>query len=79
MNPPSVMRPYVGRSIETGKLAVFRSDVVPTEETHGDRYRYAVGPFRSMRGAWAMANYGGEGNPHLITVEECERFVRMTP
>lgn len=52
---PGVVRSYIGRSLETGKLVVIQSDVTPTEETHGDRFEYVIGPFRTLRFARAMA------------------------
>jgi hypothetical protein len=63
-------RPYVGRSVDSGKLAVFRSDVEPTEETHGDRYKYAIGPFRTVRGAIYMT----EHPQGPCTVAQCEKL-----
>jgi hypothetical protein len=55
---------YVGQKIETDQLVVIRSDVTPTEETHGDRFKYVIGPFRSLRFARAMA--------HSWTIEEAD-------
>lgn len=48
-------KPYVGKT-SAGEYRVFRSDVTPTEETHGDQYTIAYGPFRSPKGAreWAV-------------------------
>jgi hypothetical protein len=69
-------RPYVGRSIETGRLTVFRSRGKPTEETHGETYTYAIGPFRTVRGARYMADCG-ENNPHCVTVEQAERLAEL--
>jgi hypothetical protein len=47
-------RPYVGKT-PAGEYRVFRSDVTPTEETHGADYVIAYGPFRTVGGAreWA--------------------------
>jgi hypothetical protein len=70
-------RPYVGRSVETGRLTVFRSSVTPTDETHGAAFRYAIGPFRTARAARLMADHG-ENNPHLVTVAECERIAAVS-
>jgi hypothetical protein len=44
----------------------------PTEATHGSRFICAVGPFRTLRGARYFAAYGN-GNPHVLTVEDAER------
>ena len=69
-------RPYVGRSVETGRLVMFRSKVTPTNETHGATFRYAIGPFRTARAARLMADHG-ENNPHLVTVAQCERIAAV--
>jgi hypothetical protein len=72
----SRVRLYVGKSVKTGRLTVFRSDVAPTEETHGDRFRYAIGPFRTVRAARIMAEFDdpfgfcrktGQGQRHFLT------------
>lgn len=64
-------KPYVGRSIATGRLTVFYSDVYPSTDVHGRTYRYVIGPFRTVRGARYMAAFG-ENNPHCITVDDAE-------
>jgi len=69
------MKTYVGRSLDTGKLAVFHSDVEPTEETHGDRFRYAIGPFRTVDAARLMVKCVG-AHMFAVSVEDCERFAR---
>ena len=66
-------RPYVGRSVASRRLEVFRAEALPTEETHGDRFKYVIGPFRTVRGARFMAECG-ENNPHCRTVGEAERL-----
>lgn len=58
-----------------GKREVFRSTVIPTRETHGSKYTYAIGPFRTKDGASVMAVYG-QGNPHIQTVSDAERLSR---
>jgi hypothetical protein len=68
-------RPYVGKDVKTGKLHVFRSDVVPTDETFGRLYSYCIGPFRTMRGAKFMAEHGSN-NPHCQTVSQAERLAK---
>lgn len=70
----SYSRPYVGRSRATGRLEVFRATAQPTEESHGQAYRYAIGPFRTARGARFMATFGGNNNPHCVTVGDAERL-----
>ena len=60
-----------GRIMET-----FRSDVTPTEETHGSLYIYAIGPFRTIQGARFMATYGA-GNPHCQSVSQAEKLAKL--
>lgn len=43
------MKIYVG--VKDGIFEVFKSDQVPTRETHGELYSAVIGPFRTMRGA----------------------------
>lgn len=52
---------------------VFKSENVPTYESHGHKYNACIGPFRTMRGANFMAKYG-LGNPHCQTVTQAERL-----
>jgi hypothetical protein len=66
---------YVGHGHDDFK-GIFRSDVTPTEDTHGSQYRYVVGPFRTLRAAEFMAQYG-YNNPHLQCVEDAERIVKQ--
>jgi hypothetical protein len=72
---PTHLRPYVGTT-EDGRMVVFQSDTVPTEATHGDRFVFTTGPFRTMRAARLMAE-GGKDNPHTVTVAQCERLARQ--
>ena len=69
-------RVYVGLKISGGREA-FRSAHMPTEGTHGDRYRAVIGPFRTARGARFMVQYG-EGNPHVQTVGDAERLAKQS-
>jgi hypothetical protein len=64
-------RIYVGKRKDTGARELFRSEVKPTDQTHGDVYAYAIGPFRTVRGATFMAEYGRD-NPHCVTVRDAE-------
>jgi hypothetical protein len=59
-----------------GTRETFRAADVPTFETHGERYRYAVGPFRTARGARFMRDHGA-GNPHCRCVADAERLARL--
>jgi hypothetical protein len=67
-------RIYVG--VTPIKREVFRSPIVPTEESHGARFNYVIGHFRTRAGADFMANYGA-GNPHCQTVYDAERLARL--
>jgi len=60
---------YVG--ISRDKLTIFRSETTPTMASHGGEYTYAMGPFRTLRGARYYVRYG-RGNPHTVTVAQCE-------
>lgn len=71
MGAKTKSRAYVG--VKNGKYQVFRSIFEPTRKSHGAKYTYVIGPFRTMRGAEYMAAYG-RGNPHLQTVEDAERL-----
>lgn len=66
------MRIYLG--YKNGQAReIFKSDAMPTESTHGDKYAAVVGPFRTMRGARFMRDYG-QGNPHCQCVSDAERL-----
>ncbi len=64
---------YVGCNLQC--YEVFRSECVPTAESHGHRYFAAIGPFRTMRGAKFMADHG-RGNPHLQDVAAAEKIAK---
>jgi len=68
------MKPYVG--CKAGKWVVFKSFVKPTEKTHGNLYNAVIGPFRTVRGANFMRDYG-QGNPHCVTVSDAERLAKL--
>lgn len=70
------MKMYVGSRRSDSKYVFFRSESVPTEASHGETYRYVIGPFRTVRGARFMAEYG-KGNPHVQTVDDCERIAAL--
>ena len=60
---------------KVGHWEVFRFDETPTEDTHGDKYFAAIGPFRTKRGALFMATCG-HNNPHCQCVADAERIAR---
>lgn len=61
---------YVG--YRSGGMEVFRPAETPTEAAYGHRYPAVIGPFRTVRGAKAMVNFG-RNNPHVRCVREAER------
>lgn len=69
-------RYYVGVNVKNNKREVFRSVTEPTEKSHGARYSYSIGPFRTKQGAEFMATYG-RNNPHCQTVAEAERLAKI--
>jgi hypothetical protein len=69
-------RLYVGVRVDNGKRERFRSAVTPTQDTHGQTYIYAIGPFRTVAGAEFMRDYGAN-NPHCQCVSDAERLARL--
>ena len=67
------MRFYLG--IKGTARKVFKSDVTPTQETHGEQFNAVIGPFRTKRGAMFAAAFG-HNNPHFRTVADAERIAR---
>jgi hypothetical protein len=67
---------YIGR-LHSGSLEAFTSRTVPTETTHGTRYTYAIGPFRTRRAAQWAERYGS-GNPHFRHVDDAERLAAIS-
>lgn len=65
----------MGSAIATSD-EVFVCEQVPTETSHGNQYAFVIGPFRTRRGAEYMAAYGGDGNPHCITVADAEKLAK---
>lgn len=51
----------------------FLSDVEPTSTSHGERYVFVVGPFRTARAARWAEKYG-HLNPHFRHVDDAERI-----
>lgn len=66
---------YVGRNDSKGE--VFLSNETPTELSHGNKYKYVIGPFRTKKAADLMAK-DGYNNPHLQTVSDAERLAKST-
>ena len=63
------------REIEPRKKEVFRSAETPTEASHGERFAYVIGPFRTKAGAEFMRDYGC-GNPHCQCVKDAENLAK---
>jgi len=67
---------YVGTAFSKGRMfEPFRAARKPTQSSHGKKYGYAIGPFRSKGGAAVMARYGA-GNPNLVTVSQAEKMAK---
>lgn len=68
---------YVGCKAGAGR-EVFRSNVTPTEESHGKMFAMVIGPFRTLRGArWMAHPIRGTHNPHCVTVADAERLAKI--
>lgn len=75
-----IQRYFVGITPKLENI-VFRSEVIPTSDTHGNIYLAVIGPFRTKRAAVFMANC--HNNPHCRSVSDAERIskelVSVTP
>ena len=63
-------RAYVGVRRDS-RREVFKATRMPTRRQYGRKYAYVVGPFKTLRGARYMAEYGGN-NPHCTCVAQAE-------
>jgi hypothetical protein len=63
-------RAYVGVRRDL-RREVFKATRTPTRKQYGRRYAYVVGPFRTVRAARYMADYGAN-NPHCTCVAQAE-------
>jgi len=70
-------RAYVGVRHDL-RREVFKATRTPTRRhaSRGRRYAYVVGPFKTVRGARYMANYGAN-NPHCTCVAQAEWLARQ--
>ena len=67
---------YVGPRIEKGRrLEPFVAARTPTETSHGKKFGYSIGPFRTKGGAAVMARYGAN-NPNLPNVAAAEKVAK---
>lgn len=65
------LRIYIG-NIVNRKGEIFKSETRPTRDSHGDKYSYCLGPFKTMRAAKYYLNNGGSENPHLTYISQIE-------
>ena len=63
---------YVG--MKDGVKTPFRSEIEPTEATHGSRFNGTIGPFRTKRAAFFLSEQ--YSNPHCRCVADAERIVK---
>jgi hypothetical protein len=63
---------YVGARNKDGKKEVFKSVETPTQTSHGHRYGYSIGAFRTKRAAEYMRD-----NPMCQTVHEAEAKAKV--
>ncbi len=68
-------RAYVGVRRDLQR-EVFKATRTPTRRRYGRRYAYVVGPFKTVRGAGFMAEYGAN-NPHCTCVAQAEWLARQ--
>ena len=70
-NPVGKGQLYVG--FYHGKGEVFRAPRTSTNASHGNKFNYVIGPFRTLGAAQIMADAHG---PQIVTVADAERFAR---
>ncbi len=68
-------RVYVGFRHDRHR-EVFRTTRIPTRRQYGRRYAYVVGPFKTVRGARYMAEYGAN-NSHCTCVAQAEWLAKQ--
>ena len=68
-------RYYVGIRHNSIARRVFKSEMVPTQSTHGHLFSAVIGPFRTKRGACFCALFG-HNNPHIQHVNDAERIAK---
>ena len=68
-------RAYVGVRRDL-RREVFKATRTPTRKQYERRYAYVVGPFKTVRAARYMADYGAN-NPHCTCVAQAEWLVRQ--
>ena len=73
--PSEKGRIYVGNTANKPSK-IFRSETTPTFDSHGHLFTYALGPFKTMRGAKFYLKYG-HGNPHCTHVSHIEKMAKQ--
>ncbi len=66
------VRQYVGYASGVGFIR-FSTRNYPTRKSHGSRYTYVIGPFKTKRAAEWVVKYG-MNNPHFQCVGDAERL-----
>jgi len=66
---------YIGCNFEA-EQELFWSYQMPSVDSHGGRYVYVIGPFKTKQGALFMLDHG-RNNPHCVTVEQAERLAKL--
>ena len=64
---------YVGILNNSINREVFKDKDYPTEKKWKHKYGAVIGPFKTLRGANYMSDYG-YNNPHLQHVDDAERL-----
>ncbi len=64
-----------GPDYKPGTMEIFRAAITPTDESHGKTYALCSGPFRTIRGAVFMRDFGFL-NPHCQCVADAERLAK---
>lgn len=54
---------------------LFWCEFTPTTDSHGNKYSYVTGPFRTKKGAEFMRDFG-RNNPHCLCVSDAEKLAR---
>jgi hypothetical protein len=71
------MRTYLGLMLDcSGRREIFRSEETPTRDSHGSQYAAVIGPFKTVRAAKFMRDYG-RGNPHCLCVADAEKLSKL--
>ena len=67
---------YVGILNKSIKREVFTSHTEPDKLSHSHKYACCIGPFKTIKGANYMCDYG-YNNPHIQCVDDAEKIVKQ--